>query len=74
MEKIMKAVFSDTASSWPDSPRKVEVGYGNDETMETLFVFYPSEIKISEKELVGLTRLQALELKAKRDFAFLQHP
>jgi hypothetical protein len=54
-----------------DDMPSVTVTY-EDATTEKLFEFYPDEIGFSESEFVGLTREQALDLRHKRDVAFLR--
>lgn len=39
---------------------------------ETLFSFYPDEISFCEREFIGLTRDQALQLRHRKDVAYLQ--
>ena len=34
--------------------------------------YYPDEISFDETELIGLTKLQAYELKRKKDIAYIQ--
>jgi hypothetical protein len=50
---------------------EVTVTY-DDGSKEMLFKYYPDELYFEEKEFVGLTAKQALELFHQRDIAYLQ--
>ena len=50
---------------------KVAVTY-NDGKEETLFSFYPDELSFSEREFIGLTRDQAMNLRHRKDVAYLR--
>ena len=50
---------------------KVAVTY-NDGKEETLFTFYPDELSFSESEFIGLTRVQAMSLRHRKDVAYLR--
>jgi hypothetical protein len=54
-----------------DPMPQVKVTY-EDGSTETLFEFYPDELSFSPREFVGLTRSQALELRHKKDVAYLR--
>jgi hypothetical protein len=43
-----------------------------DGTEKNLFTFYPDEISFTEKEFVGLTEQEALQLRHKKDVGYLQ--
>lgn len=43
-----------------------------DGSTRKLFSYYPDEISFTEDEFVGLTVLQALELRHRKDVAYLQ--
>lgn len=49
----------------------VSVTY-QDDTSENLFSFYPDEISFSEREFIGLTKTEALDLRHKKDKNYLQ--
>ena len=46
----------------------------DDGTRRDLFSFYPDEIRFNEGELVGLTELEAHELRRRKDIAYLRAP
>jgi len=50
---------------------KVAVTY-NDGKEETLFSFYPDELSFSESEFIGKTRDQAMNLRHRKDVAYLR--
>ena len=54
-----------------DPPPEIFVTLDNNEEQK-LFSFYPDEISFSEQELVGLTIEQAMQLRHKKDVAYLQ--
>ena len=54
-----------------DEMPKVKATFEDGSTQE-LFSFYPDEVSFTEGEFVGLTALEALELKARRDAAYLR--
>ncbi len=43
-----------------------------DRIEEKLFEYYPDEIQFRPSEFLGLTREEALDLKRKKDIAYLQ--
>jgi hypothetical protein len=49
----------------------VEVTY-NDGSSDKLFSFYPDEIFFRESEFIGLTRGQAMDLRHRKDVAYLR--
>ena len=57
--------------SFFDPMPKVAVTY-DDGTEETLFTFYPDELSFSEREFIGLTLDQAMQLRHRKDVAYLQ--
>lgn len=73
--KIKSAIVGPMPRPMPhgmfDPMPKVTVTY-EDDTTEVLFDFYPDEISFSGSEFVGLNRDQALQLRHKKDVAFLQ--
>jgi hypothetical protein len=56
--------------SFFDPMPKVAVTY-NDGKEETLFTFYPDELSFDEREFIGLTRVQAMSLRHRKDVAYL---
>ena len=73
--KIVKAEVGPMPRPMPqgmlDPTPKVTVTY-EDGTSEDLFSFYPDEISFTDREFIGLTRKQALELRTDKDVAYLQ--
>ena len=57
--------------SFFDPMPKVAVTF-DDGKEETLFSFYPDELSFSEREFIGLTRDQAMNLRHRKDVAYLQ--
>lgn len=45
--------------------------YG-DGTFDKLFIYYSDEINITNEELIGLTRKEALDLRHAKDVAYIQ--
>lgn len=43
-----------------------------DGSVKDVFSFFPDEINFSAQEFVGLTEIQALELRTRKDIAYLQ--
>jgi len=68
---IIKATIGPMPQGLFDPMPQVTVTYSDGNT-ETLFSFYPDEISFSPSEFVGLTRDQALELRHRKDVAWLQ--
>ena len=56
---------------WTLEMPAVKVTYENG-TTEELFTFYPDELSFTPNEFIGLTRTQALELRHKKDVAYLR--
>lgn len=54
-----------------DEMPKVEATF-EDGSTQVLFSFYPDELSFTEEEFIGKTALEALELKARRDAAYLR--
>lgn len=50
---------------------EVDVMYGNG-VVETVFKYYPDELSFNEREFIGLTKDEALELFRHRDIAYLR--
>lgn len=50
---------------------EVDVMY-NDGTVEMIFGYYPDELSFNEREFIGLTKDDALELFRQRDMAYLR--
>lgn len=44
----------------------------DDNSDEVLFDYYFDEISFTEKELIGLTKEEAIQLKCKKDLAYLR--
>ena len=44
----------------------------SDGTVKAMFSFYPDELSFSEREFIGLTRDQAMNLRHRKDVAYLQ--
>jgi len=75
MKKIIKATIGPMPRPKPeglfDPMPQVNVEY-DDGSTELLFDFYPDELSFEEPELLGLTRTQAHQLYADKDFESLQ--
>lgn len=69
--KIISAKIGPFPMHLFDPKPKVHAFFDNG-TDEVLFDFYFDEITFSEKELIGLTKDQALALRQKKDIAYLQ--
>ena len=69
--KIQNAKITEMPKSLFDSMPKVIVTYENGNT-EELFTFYPDEISFNEREFIGLTHEEAIELKRNKDFKYLR--
>ena len=55
-------------------PTPVVTATFDDGSRRELFSFYPDEIRFDEGELVGLTEVEAHELRHERDVAYLRTP
>lgn len=44
----------------------------NDGTVEKLFSYYPDELSFNEREFIGLTRDEAMEVFRSKDTAYLR--
>lgn len=71
MLKIVEAHITKQPVQLFDPLPEVVVTY-NDGVVENLFSYYPDEISFVAEEFIGLTRQQALELKGKKDVAYLR--
>lgn len=75
MDKEQRKIASADVGKMPeslfDSMPKVTVTYEDGEE-ETLFSYYPDEIRFSPHEFVGKTRAEAFQLRHKKDVAYLQ--
>lgn len=69
--KIVKAVISDLPKSFGDPIPEAIVTF-DDGSQKTLFSFYPDEISFTASEFIGLSEAEALDLKRKKDVAFIK--
>ena len=70
--KVITEARITPAGSIFDGPPAVMVKYDESEEEVKLFDFYPDEISFSSEEFIGLTRAEAINLKFKKDKAFIQ--
>ncbi len=68
VKRIVTAVISPLPKTLFDKPPTVTVKL-SDGTEQTLFTFYADEIAFTPEELVGLTRAEAVQLKARKEAA-----
>lgn len=68
---IVHAKISKMPESLFDAMPQVEVIFDDGSTC-SLFSYYPDEISFTAEEFIGLTRGQAIELRHKKDVAYLQ--
>jgi len=69
--KIVSATIGPMPRSMFDPMPKVTVTF-EDGTEKVLFMFFPDEIMFYSHEFVGLTESEAMELRHKRDVAYLR--
>ena len=69
--RITAARITELPKRFSDPIPKVLVKFGDVEEVE-LFDYFPDEISFKADEFIGLTRNQALELKGRKDLAYLQ--
>ena len=69
--KTVKADCGVMPKSLFDKMPVVTVTYENGSS-EELFSYYPDEISFTLSELIGLTRDEAVDLKRRKDIAYLQ--
>ena len=70
--KIKSARITDLPKNiFADMPAVFATLEGEEKEVQ-LFFFYPDEISFKESEFIGLTINQALELKHKKDVAYLR--
>lgn len=71
VKKIATAVVGPMPTSIFGPMPEVNVTY-EDGSKEKLFSFYPDEISFTPAEFVGLTQKEALNLRHKKDVAYLK--
>ncbi|MEI6218600.1 MAG: hypothetical protein WCP86_06850 [bacterium] len=69
--KIVECHISAMPRNMFDKMPEVSVVF-EDGAKKRLFDYYPDEISFSESEFIGLTEAEALNLKFRKDKAFLQ--
>lgn len=69
--KIVKVRITELPKSLFDPMPQVWATY-EDGQEEMLFDYYPDEISFHQAEFIGLTRDQALDLRHRKDVAFLR--
>jgi len=69
--KIVSATIGPMPRSMFDPMPKVTVTF-EDGTEKELFMFFPDEIMFYAREFIGLTESEAMELRHKRDVAYLR--
>lgn len=70
-EKIIKSARIEMPKSIFDGGAKVYGTY-EDGTEEFIVEFYPDEISISEREVIGKTKAQVIDMKCDKDSAYLR--
>jgi hypothetical protein len=69
--KIVSARITEMPKGFFDPMPKVFITFENGQE-EFLYEFYPDEIMFKENEFIGLTREEAINLKTKKDLAYLR--
>ena len=69
--RIVHARISKMPESIFDPMPQVEAVFDDGKTA-VLFSFYPDEISFTPEEFIGLTRLEAMALRHKKDVEYLQ--
>jgi hypothetical protein len=69
--KILKADCGIMPKSLFDNMPVVTATY-EDQSTEKLFSYYPDEISFRASEFIGLTRAEAVELRSRKDIAYLR--
>lgn len=69
--KIVHARISKMPETRFDPMPQVEAVFDNGKTC-VLFSYYPDEINFTPEEFIGLTRLEAMALRHKKDVEYLQ--
>ena len=68
---ITKCTITAQPKSFFDPMPKVIVTFNNG-TVKELFEYYPDEISFINSEFIGLTEVEAYQLKFKKDKSYLQ--
>jgi hypothetical protein len=66
-----RIVFDPGPSVFGSPPPDVNVTFDDGES-KTLFTFYPDELSFTEREFIGLTEREAMQLWLDRDQAYLR--
>lgn len=69
--RVVHARISKMPESIFDPMPEVEAVFDDGKTCK-LFSYYPDEISFTPDEFIGLTRLEAMWLRQKKDIAYLQ--
>ena len=69
MDKKIKEIKQTFDTNWKHTD--VYCTY-EDGSFDKLFTYYSDEINVTSEELIGLTRKEALDLRHKKDVAYIQ--
>ena len=69
MDKKIKEIEQNFNADWGNT--SVRCTY-EDGSFDKLFTYYSDEINVTSEELIGLTRKEALDLRHKKDVAYIQ--
>jgi hypothetical protein len=70
--RIVSARITDMPQDLFDPMPSVMVKYAGDENEQHLFDYYPDEISFMPSEFIGLTRMEAVALKCRRDADYIR--
>lgn len=71
-KKIESARITAMPKSFSDPMPQVMVKFQGEQQEELLFEYYPDEISFRPSDFVGLTKVEGINLKFKRDKQYLQ--
>ena len=70
--KIVSARITEMPKTLFDPMPSVMVKYAGAATEQHLFDYYPDEISFTSSEFIGLTRMEAVTLKCRRDADYIR--
>lgn len=73
MNKIYERKIKEVKFEQGEYEMFVNVKYDDSDNFEKLFSYYDDEISFTEDELIGLTEMEAHNLKHDKDLYYLQH-
>ena len=73
MNKIYERKIKEVKFEQGEYEMFVNVKYDDSDNFEKLFSYYDDEISFTEDELIGLTEIEAYNLKHDKDLYYLQH-